>query len=136
MHVICLVTFAGYMAELDKSFNEVVSHSAEIITSTRLDDYVLDVFGTSVEALKNVGIVRPGEDIHLTWPEAAMRLFDYDLSDDQKDELIAKAMQTHQAISTAMAAHLALTAENISRSTWLSARMLSKKRRVCPDWGS
>ena len=86
----------------------------------------MDVFGTSVEALKNVGIVRPGEDVHLTWPEAAMRLFDYDLSDDQKEELLAKAMQTHQAISTAMAAHLALTAENISRSTWLSARMLSK----------
>ena len=105
------------MAESGLSFASVIERAADIITSTKLDDYALRVFGLTCE-----GLVNPAA----SWLEVAVESFDYDVSHDQKEELLDKAMELHRKVSTAMAAHLALTAENIARSTWLSARMLSK----------
>ena len=39
-------------------------------------------------------------------------------------------MRTHERISTGMVGHLKLTADNIARSTWLSARMLHKDPKI------
>ena len=62
----------------------------------------------------------------MTWMELAIGLVP-DMTDGELDAILPDIVHHHQVVSTRMASHLSLTCGNIGRSTWMSARMLSKK---------
>ena len=97
----------------------LIDEAAHNITSVSIDDRVLEHIGTTAADLAVAGV---HHDV-LSWVEVAVLMTD-GVTNEYADEIMAECLQFHQRVSMRMHTHLVLTAANIDRSTWLSARFL------------
>ena len=93
-----------------------------IITSTRVDKYVCDALALSDEDIRAIGNDWTATDI--TWMETAVLLVPR-MTQVECDHLMPEVLEYHARVSMRMVSHLHLTVENISRSQWLAASILS-----------
>ena len=115
-----------WIASTSVSFDDLVDHAAKIILDMRLDDHVLLNFDTT---LANIAIsmhLPQSACTAINWVEFVITWADVGISENgvEWDDVMATALKEHENISTKAAAHLMLTASNIARSHWLSARIL------------
>ena len=111
------------------TFSALVDKAAEIITSVRIDDQVMKYLDVTPNDLIEM-------DIHdrasLSWIELICN-FVPDTTNEEADAMVAFCNEFHTVVSMRMASHLQLTAQNMDRSTWLSARILSKDPVVAKE---
>ena len=109
-HIIHTTDFASLM---DKAY--------KMITSVAVDSQYLELADLTWVELHDVGW---SSQTQLPWVHVQVLLIP-GMSADEYESVMPDVMAYHTKIATRMATHLQLTAENISRTTWLSAKMLS-----------
>ena len=111
------------------TFDAMIKKASSIITDTRVDKHVLLVLGLDEARLDAIGYDRDAEGV--TWMEVAARsaVLDPPMSEDESRSMLPDVLGYHTLVSTKMATHLQLTADNMARSTWLAAGILSKDAR-------
>ena len=105
-------------------FDEFVGRAIHVVTSTKLDRYVLGALGLSWSDLD----LDDGQDCNIPWVAVAKKLCGGG-DDIDWDDMLQSMLGYHQRVVTRMASHLRLTADNIrdrSGSAWLSAAILNK----------
>ena len=98
-----------------------MQEASDVITSLRVDDSILEFAGISKEEANAAGCVNGDE---MSWIELLLTL-QTSLPPDGIDTYLTPCLEFHQKVSGRMASHLKLTTDNIDRSTWLSAGILS-----------
>jgi len=99
---------------------DLIDQAVTIITDTACDDLVMKAFH-----IGHADLVVAGLGGHTTWMEVAVRLASH-ASAQECDTVLPDVLAYHQRVSSKMAAHLKLTADNIQRSAWLGAGTLCK----------
>jgi hypothetical protein len=102
------------------SLDALVERASRILTDTSITDEVLALLSVSRRDLPQLGAREA-----TTWVELAV-LSAPGLSRQGQLDLMTVAAEHHARVAARMATHLKLNAYNISRSSWLSAQLLSK----------
>ena len=105
-------------------FDALVAKCVDILTTTAIDDTMLEFFGKDEAFFAAIGI-----DVStVPWYDVAITLSEEDV--DAHDAIFEEVRQYHMVVATRMSSHLKQTMDHISRSTWLSAQMLSRDASV------
>lgn len=108
---------------LHADFTELMARATSIITSKRMDVHVAKWIRMTPEELA-YGLIRDGSEC--TWVELAlMTVPTFGQTDVQ--EHLQSALDMHMLVAGRMATHLQLSAQNIDRTPWLAARLLSRE---------
>ena len=106
------------------TFDTLIQSAVDDIVDTKLDDQFFKVMNITPSDLENIGIAN-AFDAGLTWMEVAVLLVD-GMTLDECKAVLSDVFAYHTRVSMTMSTHLQLTAENVGRSTWWSAEILSK----------
>ena len=101
------------------SMKDLFDRAGNIISNTRLDEYVLKFLGHSMAEVRASGL---NSEMH--WAEIAVRMSP-GVADSEKNALVGPMIYLVDTVVFRMQAHLSLTAHNILRTTWSAARILS-----------
>ena len=98
---------------------ELMQKATEVILDLEVNEEVLARLGTSFEDLERIGGLAPR-----SWVEVVVRLVvrDEAIAEDRLEE----ALDFHRKVSDRASSHLALIAENLARTHWQAASLLSK----------
>ena len=103
------------ITESGTSFKALVEHATNILTSDRVDEHVRELLGITRETLDEVGWGQPDDGRHvLSWLELAIRLLPT-ITNDAADRLVDAIQPYYVRLTTRMATHLQITADQIAR---------------------
>ena len=102
--------------------SDLFRRAAEIITDLRIDRHVLRQLALSEADLVDLGLADGSATA--SWVELAVRM-EQGITDGERDAMLDECQSFHTRVSLRMVGHLTLTAKNIMRTTWLSARRKS-----------
>jgi hypothetical protein len=112
----------GHIAQ-GSNFSDVIRKASIIITSLKADAQFFKSFYATREQVIATGISE-AQMGSMTWVELVL-LMDTNLSSDELDRILPIAMDLHTRVSMRMATHLRLTADNMNRAPWMSARIIA-----------
>ena len=105
------------------NLTDLFERAANIISDTRIDEFVLKQLMVPETDLIGIGFANGGEGA--SWINLAVRL-ESGVADGERDELLEVCQSFHTKVSLRMRTHLSLMAKNIDRTTWLAARLYHK----------
>jgi len=106
-------------------FTDLIERASDIITSLRLDDATLALLGYTRQELIDNGV---SNETMCHWVELVISEIP-GIQQTEIDEVLPSCIEFHRTVCLRAATHLSLTAHNIDRTSWISARLLSKDPR-------
>ena len=98
----------------DTNFDDLVKRALNIILSTRVDEYVLQYLGVTMEELEAQAGWK--DETRLHWVETVVFTMS-DIQPDERNEWLSVCFDSFRAVAGRMASHLQLTAGQIMDRT-------------------